>query len=202
VTNFFSAVSKRLILVGVLIIFSYHHSRGQSDTTSMRYYFDDGGIASSRAIFKVETIAIIHGELPVLLEVFVKQNFSLELGAGVILPYYVHDFLPLLFNEGQGFKNSEFGNSFWLSSRLYMREAPESNYWMLQARRRNFVNTNVTEITFNFGKQKIFGKRWICDYGIGLGLRFQKYSQEAYIFDPDFSFTPIVPVYLRFGHIL
>ncbi len=172
------------------------------DASSNKYYLDDGGISAPKAILKFEALSIIHGEVPLHLEVFAKRNFSLEGGIGLIMPYYVHDFGALLVGSENSFSNNSTGLGLWMAARLYMGEAPEARYWMLQARRRNFQYNHVTELTFNFGKQKIIGGKWVCDYGIGLGVRLQDYSRDAYIFDPDFSFMPILPMYLKFGKIL
>lgn len=198
----FSLRPSKVILVAIVLFISICKVPllfAQSDSTNLQYYFDDGGIARGTPI-KTDLIAIIHGDLPLLTEIRVKNSLMLELGPGLILPYYVHDFLALGFTDNRGIINNKFGYSARIHLKWYAK-GKDKDYWGMQFYHRAFQTINVNEWTFTKGDQRILGKRLLIDIGLGIGLRFQNSMGDQYMFDPDFNMMPIVPLILRFGYV-
>jgi len=175
------------------------YAQAQSDSTSLSYYFDDGGI-STGTMYKTDLVSMIHGDWPIIAENRLKNNLTLEMGAGLLMPYYVHDFLALAFTDNKGIQNDRFGYSTRLHVKWYTK-APERDYWGVQYYRRSFHHIKVNEWFFTKGDQRIIGKRLILDIALGLGVRLQRTDGPDYMFDPDFGFSPIMPLMIRFGVI-
>jgi hypothetical protein len=188
--------------LGFFVVLLPFLSLAQDNSQANAYYFDDDEISSSRNIIKVDAISLIHGELPITLERTITRRFSVEGGLGILLPYYVHDFLPLIFDdERQRFTNNKFGSSVWLKAKLYEDRAPDLHYIDFTLHRRNFAENSVTDVSFGLGNQLIIGKRLAFDYGFGVGVRFQNTTSEEYIFDPDMGMTIIIPLQIKLGYL-
>jgi hypothetical protein len=172
------------------------------NSESNAYYLNDGGIASSKAILKTDAISIIHGEVPVLLEYVLNQRVTAEGGLGLLLPYYVHDFLPLIVDGKPNFSNNSLGTSLWLKFKLYHRKAPELHYIDVTVHHRNYNSLAATDFSFNIGNQLMIGQRMTFDYSIGVGVRTQHRKSSESLFDTDFPFTLIIPLQLKLGYLL
>lgn len=139
--------------------------------------------------------------MALLYERTISDGISLEGGLGLLLPYYVHDFLPLLFDGDQEFTNDELGNSYWLQARWYPEaRGPELDYWSLQYRKRKYAANTFTDISINMGRQRLFGDRLMVDYGIGMGVRLLK-GINPYFGETDADFTIILPLFIRIGYL-
>lgn len=189
------------VLCVLVLLTACFEAFSQADTTDYSYYFDDSGISTSRNVLKTDVVALVHGEMALLYERTISDGISLEGGLGLLLPYYVHDFLPLLFDGHPEFTNDELGNSYWLQARWYPEaRGPELDYWSLQYRNRKYSATTLTDISINMGRQKLLGDRLMIDYGFGIGVRLLKG------FNPDFgeedvNFTFTLPLFIRIGYL-
>lgn len=191
--------AKHLFLLGGWLAILLLPVSGSSQTDSLSYYFDDQGI-SNGIMIKTDLISIIHGDAPLLVEGTLVNDLRWEAGVGLLLPYYVHDFLALVFSDNRGITNDRLG----YSSRLHMKwydNAPEEKYWGIQYYRKAYHHITVNDWFFTRGDQRIIGKRLLLDIALGLGVRTQKAKAGEYIFDPDFTFMPIVPLMVKFGFI-
>ena len=154
----------------------------QVDTTNNAYFFDDGGISNAKNIFKVNVISIINGDLPFYYERVLNKSFGLEVGAGILLPYYIPEIIPLLSGETI-INNPNYGYSIWFQPKYYLlKKAPEYSYMSFQYRRRNYYQ-NIqsivfSDITFGYGTQLFIGKRFLFDYNTGIGYRHVIIKQE------------------------
>lgn len=166
---------------------------------SLAHYFDDGGI-STGLLIKTDIISIIHGDAPLIAEWKLNKEITAELSVGVLMPYYVHDFLASAFTDNQGITNNRFGWSGGAQLKWYLH-APEETYWGMQYRRRSYAHIKVNEWYFTKGNQLILGKRMLLDVALGVGVRTQRALADDYMFDPDFNFMPILPLMVRFGYI-
>ncbi len=192
-------ILKSLVVISLLLSFLLVNAQ-QSDK-DLGQYFEDEGISVAKGIWKTDVIAMIHGDWPVIYEHLLSDQFSVEGGIGLLMPYYVHDFLALAFAENRGITNNQLGWSIKLQGKLYTGDIPDSRYWGFQVYNRSFSDIGVTELYFTNGKQRFIGKRVLIDYGIGLGIRLQNVRGEQTIFDPDFGFSPIVPLFIKIGFI-
>lgn len=167
----------RLLLIAMMLL-SHHLVVAQKDTLpDNSYYFDDGGISERKNIFKVNILAIVSGDLPFYYERILGKSFGLEIGAGLLLPYYLPD-LPNLFTEEYEVENPDFGHSLWIHPKYYIQpKAPEFGYFGIQLRRRHYNQNNqsiiFSDLTINYGFQLFLGKRFIFDYNVGIGSSFK-----------------------------
>ena len=192
---------RQFILVMLLLFTSIPSIGQEKGDEDLSQYFDDEGISQAKGILKTDAIAMIHGDWPVLYEHMLSDQFSIEGGVGILMPYYVHDFLTLIFTENNGITNNQLGFSLKGQLKLYTDKAPDLHYWGVQLYHRSFSDLGVTEFTFTKGLQRFVGKRLTIDYGLGLGLRTQQIRGDQTIFDPAFSFLPIVPLFFKIGFL-
>lgn len=142
------------------------------------YYFDDGGVAGSRNLLKINLLAVVHGDLAFNYERILSKRFSLEVGAGILLPYHIPDAAELILEEFP-IQDPKNGYSLWIHPRYYVLDnAAERFYLGIQLRRRNYNLDNAgnqtiiySDITYNCGFQWIIGKRYVFDLNYGLGFR-------------------------------
>lgn len=192
---------KKLLITTLIVSMTYALFGQEKADEDLSQYFDDQGISQAKGILKTDAIAMIHGDWPLLYEHMLSDQFSIEGGVGLLMPYYVHDFLALIFTENNGITNNQLGVSFKGQLKLYTDKAPDLHYWGVQLYHRSFSDLGVTEFTFTKGWQRFVGKRLTIDYGLGLGIRTQQIRGEQSIFDPDFSFIPIVPLFFKIGFL-
>lgn len=190
----------RILLCVLLCLTSVFFVRAQQDSVNLSYYFDDGGISTFNWMIKTDIVSIIHGDAPIIVEKMLHRDLTLEGGIGLILPYYVHDFLAIAFTENRGIENNYFGHSLRLHLKWYSK-APERDYWGIHYYRRAFNDISVNEWYFTRGDQRVLGKRLLLDIALGLGFRSQQVKGKQYMFDPDFAIMPVMPLIVRFGFI-
>ena len=180
----------------------------QNDTkTDNSEYFDDDGIDNAKNIFKVNLLSIYHGDLPISYERIIGESFGIEIGAGVILPYYNPD-LPLLLMKPEtvedfqpGLKNPDSGHSIWINPKYYFyNDGPDSRYGGLLFRSRKYNQGDEVfiqkDFIINSGTQFFVYKRLLMDidYGVGFRIHSQKNIETN-------SFLVIVPINLKLGFI-
>jgi len=191
-----------LVIFSILLFCSYGLYAQEDSVRNNAWYFDDGGVSVARNVVKVNVWSVIIGDLPVYYERVLSKSLSIEVGAGILLPYYVPG-VPGFFSKKEQTHNPTFGYSFWIHPKYYLqREAPELLYWGFQYRRRSYHQNDqafiLTDFTFNYGLQLILGKRFALDSNIGFGFRF----------DHDMSSSPLyrisglaVPIGIKIGYI-
>ena len=187
-----------------ILLISHHKVIAQNDSIQDNsYYFDDGGISESKNLVKINVLSIVNGDLPVYYERIIGKSFSIEFGAGILLPYYIPE-LPQLFLDEPEIENPDFGHSLWIHPKYYIQhEAPELNYLGIQFRRRSYTQDNqaiiFTDLTFNYGLQLIVGKRLVFDYNVGVGFRYK--TQESLNIEKEISGLAL-PIGTKLGIIL
>ncbi|MFH2143964.1 MAG: hypothetical protein ABIJ97_16180 [Bacteroidota bacterium] len=195
---------KYLVLISLFVLqLPVNKFLAQNDSIEdISYYFDDGGISEGKNIVKLNVLAIINGDLPVSYEKTLTNLFSIEVGVGLLLPYYFPE-VPQVFEDETEIENPDFGYSLLVNPKFYLQhKAPELNYLGVQYRRRNYNlidNTIVyTDITINCGLQLNFAKRFVVDYNVGLGYRFKKGGATN-----SYNISNVaIPVSIKLGYIL
>ena len=194
----------QVILLVYILLISHHKVIAQNDSIQDNsYYFDDGGISESKNLVKINVLSIVNGDLPVYYERIIGKSFSIEFGAGILLPYYIPE-LPQLFLDEPEIENPDFGHSLWIHPKYYIQhEAPELNYLGIQFRRRSYTQDNqaiiFTDLTFNYGLQLILGKRFVFDYNVGVGFSFK--TQKSLNIEKEISGVAL-PIGVKLGIIL
>ncbi len=168
-----------LVAIALFLILPEKAVKAQSDsTTDLSYYFDDDEISTSKHIVKLNLLTVLNGDLPLHYEYVISNSFAVEVGVGLLLPYYFPDILQKVYNN-PGIIDPNFGYSLWLFPKFYLaRSAPEDAYIGIEYRQRNFnldsYKATYTDVTAHYGFQLIWGKRLVFDYSVGIGYRFER----------------------------
>ncbi|MCK4662030.1 MAG: hypothetical protein KAT68_04150 [Bacteroidales bacterium] len=177
----------------------------QNDSLNdISYYLDDDrGISDGRNLVKINFLSIINGDIPVYYERILSKSIGIEVGVGLLLPYYCFE-ISNLFSEDTKIENPDYGYSLWIQPKYYFQQkAPELNYFGIQLRQRNYNQDNqtivFTDLTINLGLQFIIRKRIIFDYNVGVGCRFINEKSA----DINKSFGGLaIPTAFKLGYIL
>ncbi len=181
-----------------------------SDTEEIKQDIED---IRGKNTLSIDLVSLIRGELPFLWEYRFNSLFATEIGAGIILPYYVN--LHYLFYKGVDkqdpirFDNHHWGYSFWAGIRFYpIARIWDTNFYLsLGAHYRGFAKIHVLDIGAGAG-YKFQIKRFMIDLG-GNVLSFVQESKDGqtYFYPPStqskqvvkfgFSFTLKVGVILN-----
>lgn len=168
---------KHALILSMITLCSCAILYGQN-AEDVDYYLNDGGLSKRKNLIKLNPISIISGEVPFFYERIFSKSFGMEVGVGVLLPYYNPEFPELIWDNPIGVTNPVGGYSWYLFPKLYLgRGAPESTYVGFQVRKRNF-DTDVgdkvfADLTVNFGGQSLVFKSMILELNWGLGFRLE-----------------------------
>lgn len=187
-----------LILLFVLLLSNTMLLAQNDSINDISYYFDDG-ISGQKNLIKLNAMSIINGDLPVFYERILGNSIGIEVGVGLLLPYYVYE-LGDIFTEGAKIENFNLGYSLWIHPKYYVtHNAPELGYWGIQFRKRNYSQTkSFTDITINTGAQYIIGKRMTISVNVGMGIRFNKdKTNETSELEEGF----IIPFAIKIGYL-
>ena len=196
------------LLSTTTLIFSFvlilnHQAKAQQDSLSR--YFDDKEISTSKSrnILKTDLISIIRGDVGLQYERGLSDEFSVTIGAGVLMPYYVHDLLAVVIGKGAPDNFNSTGFSYQFHGRWYPSKLPDGPHYGILHRTRNFADVKTSEFALFLGNQKLPHKRFIYDWYFGIGIKTQTSKDgETYLYDKDFDFTPVVLLGLQFGTLL
>lgn len=193
-----------LILLGC-ISFSF----AQTNADSLAFYFDDDGISVSKNIVKVNAAAVVNGDLPIHYERVLGNVIGLEVGIGLLLPYYLPDLIELtahLSGESILIKDPGFGRSLWGQLKYYYAdEGVEGRYIGFQYRTRKYkqpiqpAEVVHSDIVVNFGGQYIIGKRMLLDASLGLGNRFRRETTSSGEITKETAL--VMPLAIKLGYL-
>jgi len=163
----FTAIS----LIICLLVFPLNDLHSQSHISR---YLDDG-TGGTTNILKINASSVIIGNLPILLEHVFSPSFTTEVGAGIILPYYVKEIGQRIFSDPVVTK-PDGGYSFSVEAKYYVfGAAPGQLYMSAMLRRREYHQDQqriiFSDLLFNSGKQVSLGSRFMGEFGYGLGFR-------------------------------
>ena len=191
--------SLKFIFLFIVLNIKYGILTAQIDNS---YYFDDAGISKSKNIIKTDIISLIHGDFPIIYERAVTDKIGIETGIGILLPYYVHDFLPLIFNGAPAFTNSKFGYRVSFNTKFYSDTSLEKKYIEVLLKLRHFENLILIDHSIGFGKQIIIKDRLAFDVSLGIDLRFQEsLDDNTYLYNKLSPLTLIFPLIIELGYL-
>lgn len=188
-------------LFTAIICLSSYMSFGQEKKES--YYLDDGGISNSRHLIKSNISALIHGQLDFRYEFIFNDKFSIELGGGTKLPYYLEyvgqkkDFL-----DTDEIAQDATGNHFSIMPKYYcVHKAPENIYIGFQYRNRKLFQDDfdikTEDYTFYVGAQYATKYRFFIDFSLGVGIINYQYLNSN---NNETEIWPIVPLEFKIGY--
>lgn len=196
--------ARTFLVLLILICLRFSHVLAQAnDPQDNSNYFDDDGISNARTIVKINVLAIANGDLPLHYERIFGKSFGVEVGLGLLLPYYYPE-LPRLFTNEGTVDNLGFGHSLWIHPKYYVQgQAPTLNYYGLQFRRRNYSQNDRSivykDIVFTYGFQVDLSGRLMLDLSLGLGFQSIK---ESLLGDSADSTDLVFPIGVKIGMLL
>lgn len=170
----------------ILFIFSINLYAQESEILK---YLDDGGISRAKNLIKIEPLKLYEGNLQLNYERYIAENWSLEVGAGVLLNYYNQpipwNWLAKVEDEDCTLNNPNTGLSLMVAPRFYAAEWSESFYFSIPLNYKFYPKQmHLIDCTVTFGWQKIFDNGILIDLSAGLGMKFQNsIDKKTYIFD-------------------
>lgn len=181
---------KILPLISIVFLLFCNNLNAQTDDAEEdnSSFFDDGNnaIASRKNVLKLDLISTLNGDLSIQYERALSRKFSLEIGVGRILPYYVPELHILINPVLLTIEDPNHGYSLWVQPKFYLLDrAPETYYTGIQLRRRyyNIGSENQifthNDLILTVGRQFMhIKKRLAIDFNGGYGLRFRKYKND------------------------
>lgn len=171
--NFIRKISIIFSIVFFLLINFKLSAQNDSIKDDLSKYFDDGGLSDGKNVVKIAATSLINGDLSFLYERVLNKSVGIELGIGLLLPYYIGEIGIV----GIEVTNPKFGYSLWFHPKYYLnRQATKSYYVGTQYTRRNYFQTNysiiLTDIVLDAGGAMIIGNRITLESFFGMGIHF------------------------------
>ena len=171
---------------------------------SLSNYLDDNGISTAKNIVKVNLLSIVNGDLPVYYENILSGSITYELGAGILLPYYVPELPEIFSKDDKEVTNVKSGYSLRFDVRFYYFSiAPEGIFGFVNVRRKHFYIRNdnpfnFTAFSMGMGIQQFISKRIMIDFTIGRGIQIIKHLNLS----KDSKYTEyLTPLTLKIGYL-
>ncbi len=152
-------------------------------------YFDDGGISEASNILSVNSAALLVGDLHCTYERKLWKSGSVEIGAGVLLPYYMKEINYYVFSSSPIEDFPDGGYSFNMGINIFYKDFPEDIYISANWRQRNYVivdkHLKLNDFIYSMGARIMLSPRFLIDYNFGFGYRFAKWDNlsNGYVSD-------------------
>jgi hypothetical protein len=196
-------IMKNKLILFTLFLIAIFPAIAQNNENILKY-LDDGGIATSKYMGKINLTSLYEGEISLSVERRFGDNAALEAGAGLLLPCYKDPvFYDLLTNpapENFTFNNPKTGYSFMINPKCFADEW-ESLYCALPLRYRIYPGQiHLFDVSINLGYQKVWDNGLVLDMSAGIGVTLQMSKDgHSYIFDAgsktdiDWESSGIIP---------
>lgn len=177
----------KLVLL-ILFLITIFPAIAQNNENILKY-LDDGGIATSKYMGKINLTSLYEGEISLSIERRLGDHTALEFGAGLLLPYYKDPvFYDLLTNpdpEDFTFNKPKTGYSFMANPKYYFGDEWDGLYCALPLRYRIYPEQiHLFDVSVNLGFQKVWDNGLVLDISTGIGVTLQmSKDNHSYIFD-------------------
>ncbi|MEY4904437.1 MAG: hypothetical protein RLZZ292_2252 [Bacteroidota bacterium] len=177
-----------------------------SKKRDISYYFEDGGIANPYNVIKFNPILLYTGDAPLYYERRLARFASIEVGAGVQLPYWKPDLYDLLSGQKEDFPAPTSGYSLYVNPRIYLAgNGVQGAYIGGSYRQRNFTVTPddhaiFTDYAITYGSQSVVWKHFSVDWSLGIGSRSYKQVHQG-TSSPWYDSRTIYPFHLKIGYV-
>jgi hypothetical protein len=182
-----------------------------SKKRDVSYYFEDGGIANPYNVIKFNPILLYTGDAPLYYERRLARFASIEVGAGVQLPYWKRDLYDVISGSQSGESISPpptSGYSIYANPRIYLGgNGVQGTYIGFAYRQRNFKLSPddrllFTDYAVNYGTQAVIWGHFSLDYNLGIGMRSYKQTYQGNIVNAGQNASrPIYPFHLKIGYV-
>jgi hypothetical protein len=142
-----------------------------TSSDSLAYYLDTGSPNKIyKSSIKINPIAMLNGDIPIYVDIYLSKLLNIEFGAGVIRPYYI---VGYSFEEyQQTILNSDSGYSLWLHPKFFFnRKDNKDSFCSVAYRYRAFnegtLTTTLRDISLNWGYSIIYPNRIALDAHVG-----------------------------------
>ncbi|MCL2651810.1 MAG: hypothetical protein FWD60_12430 [Candidatus Azobacteroides sp.] len=175
-------------------------AQNANETSSISEYINDGGRSKSANILKTDLVMIYQGTVPFIWEHLFSRDFSLEMGAGIVLPYYNRPPVMLENDIGQNsLRTPNLGGSFHLSPKfltsLSNARGFEAFYASIPLSIRYYTGQlSLFDAAVVFGKQWLFtNNRLVIDISAGFGINCQfSLDKKSYVFNAEDRYTTVI----------
>jgi hypothetical protein len=171
------------------------------------YYFDDGGIANPYNAVKFDPFLLYTGDAALYYERRLARFASVEVGAGVQLPYWKPDLYDLLNRQSEAIVPTS-GYSLYANPRIYMNgNGLQGSYIGASYRQRNFTieperHLFFTDYAINYGTQGVVWGHFSFDYNLGIGRRSYQETYKGVIVNPGQNDSRVIyPFHLKVGYV-
>lgn len=189
------------ILCLFLSFFSVFYIKAQ--TSDIDYYFDDGGISTSKNNLKINLLTPVNGAYSLSCEHFFTRKLAIEMGATYLASYYIPEISNL---KGLGSADMDFqtigGVGYIFQPKLYhqlYQSHQLQRYFSVLFRQRFYQlienqQRTHTDMGLVVGLYQDFGSRITLDYSTGFAYRTYSYSYAMDSNDIKSNFIGILTV--------
>ena len=179
---------KKMKKTGCLFLFLFGIFLGKAQT-EIDYYFDVGGISTSKSTLKFNLFSPVNGAYSLSLERFLTKKIAVEGGISYLANYYVPEISNLKDFPNQAMSFDTKGGWGYVLQTKYYQPIHQSRifkkYGGLMFRQRFYELTSMqerihTDIGVIGGVYQDFGGRFIIDYCVGLAYRGYIYEYSLY----------------------
>ncbi len=195
-------MNKHFIIIFILTLFLGFSSFAQEQNEPLFYQKSkkSAKLTNSSNILKTDVVSIIGGELPFIWEHKFSKTFGIELGAGVLLPYYVNT--DLIFSDNIDFSNDKSGYSFLANIKAQPFWFSDENFYTIfGVHYRHYSTCSFSSFSIGEGYQWLLFEKLSLDVGLQGGfLAIKSFETETYNDDSGMKFY--FGLSLRLGYIL
>lgn len=199
---------KNLIVVFISVL-SITNCIAQVETQEdLDKYFDDSNYSKRSGLLNINLLSPFVGDVAIAYEQKLTRRITLEGGVGVLLPFYVREYMEWLVTDAYIPTNVKGGFSWRIEPKIYAKkEAPHGFYVSTMYRERHYSLENNPKLIFrdiclNFGSHFIPKKKISIDYYCGFGVRIKNISSSVNQTATFGRITPVIPISVKLGYML
>lgn len=200
----------KILFTLILTCFSCFIVIAQDSKNNVDQYFDEGEVSSLKNSFKYNVASLYNGDVHFNYERVIGSFFSIELGAGYLLPYYNHNAYYAASQNDFTF-SPQGGYSWSVMPRAYFNyNAPFAIYFGVKYRKRNYTLENgsskMVQYAMIAGYQFLVNDRICIDLNYGAG--FDLYTGPREMLEEDVEYIEsekekmlVMPINISVGYI-
>ncbi len=178
-----------LVILGIFFLDS-GVAKCQTTGEEARAFLNDGGVSETKNVFKFGVASTLSGDASLAYERLFGEKLSLELGAGIILPFVVETITHTLFEEADFVNSRNLGYSFVISPRykIQVRDRDAIIIGLLYQRRsfgKGHASIKNDSYLATFTSRVFLSKHLSAEFGSGFGWRNNDIFMAQTTFDSE-----------------